>query len=64
MNGDSAQSVETIELSRLTAASLLDYLTDYQAELERAEAEGSYTEELRIAINQVVTVIEESNNQK
>jgi len=37
---------EMVELPRLTVASALDVLTDYHAELERAEADGPYTQEL------------------
>jgi len=51
---------EMVELPRLTVASLLDYLTDYQAELQRADAEGPYTDELTKEVERVATLLQES----
>ncbi len=50
---------EMVELPRLTVASVLDYLTDYQAELQRADAEGPYTDGLTKEIERVATLLEE-----
>lgn len=53
---------ETVRLPRLAVASALDFLTDYHAELERAEADGPYTAELKTEIDRLETHLEESQN--
>jgi hypothetical protein len=43
-------SLEKVEISRLTAASAMDFLEEYESELKHSGAGGEYTQELRDTI--------------
>lgn len=51
-NADSSTG-DTIEISRLTAASATDLLRDYRREFERVDSDGPYLEELSETIAQL-----------
>lgn len=51
-------NLETVEISRLTAASAMDFLEEYESELKHSGAVGEYTQELRDTIEKLDTALE------
>jgi uncharacterized protein YwgA len=53
MCDEETHEVETVYIPRLTLASAVDLLEDYQDEMEQADATGPYSNELSDTIEQL-----------
>lgn len=61
---DNTDSRYNVEASRLTVATAVDFLREYENELRQSGAEGKYTREVSKTIEKLNTALEKRANEK